>query len=70
MKILKIWGIMLLVFSAVLFGYGWISGEFSGNGIMNMDNADLLLSIFSLVALLLAITVFTVAWAISETQKK
>ena len=68
MKALKIWGWLLFAISAILCGYGWISGEFSGHGITKMDNVALILTIVSIVCLLLAITVLTVTQAIKQSQ--
>lgn len=68
MKVLKIWGWLLFALSAILWGYGWISGEFNGHGITKMDNVALILTIVSIVCLLLAITVLTVTQAIKQSQ--
>jgi len=68
MKALKIWAWLLLAAAAALFAYGWLSGEFSGHGIADMDNAALLLSVFSAVCALLAITVFLIAWAVEHSK--
>lgn len=68
MKALKIWGWLLFASSVILFLYGWISGEFNGHGIAKMDNAALMLTIFSGVSFLLAITVGTVILALKEKQ--
>ncbi len=68
MKALKIWGWLLFAISAILWGYGWISGEFSGHGIAKMDNVALVLTIVSIVCFLLAITVLTVTQAIKQSQ--
>ena len=68
MKALKIWGWLLLVASALLSGYGWISGEFNGHGIANMDNVPLVLTIVSIVCLLLAITVWVISYAMKQSQ--
>lgn len=69
MKVLKIWGWLLLAASAFLCGYGWISGEFNGHGIEKMDSVQLFLSIVSLVCLLLAITVLVIVQAIKQSQE-
>ena len=68
MKALKIWGWLLFVMSVILWGYGWISGEFSGHGIAKMDNVALILTIVSIVCLLLAITILIVTKAIKQSQ--
>ena len=68
MKVLKIWGWLLFAMSAILWGYGWISGEFNGHGITKMDNVALILTIVSIVCLLLAITILIVTKAIKQSQ--
>lgn len=68
MKPLKIWGWLLFAASAILYGYGWISGEFDGHGIASMENFPLLITIVSLVCLLLAITVLIISYAIKQSQ--
>lgn len=68
MKALKIWGWLLFAMSGILWGYGWISGEFNGHGIAKMDNVALVLTIISIVCLLLAITVLIVTKAIKQSQ--
>ncbi len=68
MKALKIWGWLLFAASAILYGYGWISGEFDGHGIASMENVPLLITIVSLVCLLLAITVLVISYAIKQSQ--
>jgi len=66
MKTLNIWGWLLFAASVFLWGYGWISGEFNGHGIAQMGNVALLLTIFSVVCLLLSITIWMVGQAIKE----
>lgn len=66
MKVLKIWGWILLAAAAVLWGCGWISGEFSGHGIAGMDNVDLLLTICAFVCILLATTVLVIVQALKQ----
>ena len=68
MKALKIWGWLLFAAAVVLWGYGCISGEFSGHGITSMDNVPLVLTIVSIVCLLLAITVLVISYAIKQSQ--
>ncbi len=68
MKALKIWGWLLFATSVILYGYGWISGEFNGHGITNMDNVPLVLTIVSIVCLLLAITVWVISYAMKQSQ--
>ena len=68
MKALKIWGWLLLLSSAALWGYGWISGEYNGHGIARMDTVPLVLTIISIVCLLLAVTVLVVVQAIKQSQ--
>lgn len=68
MKALKIWGYLLFAASVILSGYGWISGEFNGHGIANMDNVPLVLTIVSIVCLLLAITVWVISYAMKQSQ--
>lgn len=62
MNALKFWGWLLFAASVILYGYGWVSGEFNGHGIASMDNVSLVLTIVSLVCLLLAITVLLVSY--------
>ena len=62
MNALKCWGWLLFAASVILYGYGWVSGEFNGHGIASMDNVSLVLTIVSLVCLLLAITVLLVSY--------
>lgn len=69
MKALNIWGWLLFAASVILYGYGWISGEFNGHGIASMDNVPLVLTIVSLVCLLLAITVLLVSYVIKQNNE-
>lgn len=69
MKALKFWGWLLFASSVVLYGYGWVSGEFNGRGIASMDNVPLVLTVVSIVCLLLAITVFVVTYAIKQNDE-
>lgn len=68
MKALKIWGWLLIMISAILWLYGWISGEFNGHGTAKMDNVALMITIFSIVCALLAITVWVIVLAIKQAQ--
>lgn len=68
MKALKIWGWLLFAASVILYGYGWISGAFSGHGITSMDNVSLVLTIVSIVCLLLAITILVISYAIKQSR--
>ena len=69
MNALKFWGWLLFAASVILYGYGWVSGEFSGHGIASMDNVSLVLTIVSVVCMLLAITVFVVTYAIKQNNE-
>lgn len=69
MNALKFWGWLLFAASVILYGYGWVSGEFNGRGIASMDNVSLVLTIVSVVCMLLAFTVFVVTYAIKQNNE-
>lgn len=68
MKALRIWGWLLFVASIFLWLYGWMSGEYNGHGIAKMDKVALMITVFSGVCFLLAITVGFITLALKEKR--
>ena len=68
MKALKIWGWILFASAVVLHLVGLFSGEYNRYGWYGTSTTAMMLTIFSVVSLLLAITVFVIVQAIKQSQ--
>lgn len=70
MKALKIWGWILLASAVILYLIGLFSGEYNKYGLYGTSTIAMMLTIFSGMCLLLAITVFFVITAINKTSSE
>jgi len=68
LKALKIWGWILFANTVVLHLVGLFSGEYNRYGWYGTSSAAMMLTIFSVVSLLLAITVLIIAQAIKRSK--
>ena len=68
MKALEIWGWILFASAIVLHLVGFFSGEYNRYGWYGTSATAMMLTIFSVVSALLAITVFFIIQAIKQSQ--
>ena len=69
MKALKTWRWILIASAVVLYLIGLFSGEFNKFGLYGTSTAAIMLTVFSVICLLLAITASFVIYAINEGKK-
>ena len=63
----KIWGWILFASAVILYLIGLFSGEFNKYGVYGTSTIAMMLTVFSGMCILLAITVFFVIIAINKT---
>ena len=68
MKALKIWAWILVASAVVLHFVGLFGGEYNRYGLYGTSTTAMMLTIFSVVCLLLAITVLVIGQAIKQSK--
>lgn len=68
MKALKIWGWLLFASAVGLHLVGLFGGEYNRYGLYGTSTTAMILTIFSAVCLLLAITVLVIVQAIKQSK--
>lgn len=68
MKVLKIWGWILFTSAIILHAIGLFSGEYNMYGLYGTSTTAMMLTIFSVMCMLIAITIMFVSIAINKNH--